>query len=56
MVQITIELPDDLYERLRLEAERQGKSVEELIVDILTQYLATLDDLDDGETGGTSSS
>ncbi|MCE7981428.1 MAG: ribbon-helix-helix protein, CopG family [Caldilinea sp. CFX5] len=44
MVQITIELPDDLYARLVVEAERQGITVEQLIVDILTQYLATLDE------------
>jgi plasmid stability protein len=49
MVQLVIELPDDLYERLRLEAERQGKTPEQLAVDILTEYLATLDDLDEGE-------
>jgi len=44
MVQITIELPDDLYARLCVEAERQGITVEQLIVDILTQYLANLDE------------
>jgi plasmid stability protein len=44
MVQITLELPDDLYARLVVEAERQGITVEQLIVDILTQYLATLDE------------
>ena len=44
MVQITIELPDDLYARLYVEAERQGITVEQLIVDILTQYLANLDE------------
>lgn len=44
MVQITIELPDDLYARLVVEAERQGITVEQLIVDILTQYLANLDE------------
>lgn len=49
MVQVVIELPDDLYERLRLEAERQGKTPEQLVVDILTEYLSTLEDLDEGE-------
>ena len=44
MVQITLELPDDLYARLVVEAERQGITVEQLIVDILTQYLANLDE------------
>jgi plasmid stability protein len=44
MVQITLELPDDLYARLVVEADRQGITVEQLIVDILTQYLATLDE------------
>jgi len=49
MVQIVIELPDELYERLRLEAQRLGKSPEELAVDILTEYLSTLDEADEGE-------
>ncbi|MEZ4733382.1 MAG: hypothetical protein R3E79_40315 [Caldilineaceae bacterium] len=56
MVQIVIELPDELYERLRVAAQRLGKSPEELAVDILTEYLSTLEETDEGEASLNSPS
>lgn len=40
MKTITIELPDELYARLCAVAEETGETVQELVVRLLTEWLA----------------
>lgn len=42
---LTIEFPDDLYDRVRQRAERAGQSVESELVDLVASALPDADDL-----------